>query len=222
MAKNKATKKSTKKTTKKNAIKKVVKSEDKNPTTTKTVTKKGEDKIKKVEKNIEKTAREMKKPEGVVVKSSLAQAALNKGPKDKKPAENGKSTAKEDPKPTSPQEIVKPTVSETPAKPKKEKKMTGLDAAALILKQEGKAMNTTEIMAVIKKDSLWETNGATPSATIYSSIIREIKTNRQGSKARFKRDAVQKGKFIPCVRMVRGTQRPTKPLCAILSGLAYR
>ena len=108
---------------------------------------------------------------GPVVKSALAKEALKKSGNTKK---DGASKKPDD---------------------KVAKKMSGLDAAYLVLQREAKALNTTEIMALIKKDNLWETKGLTPAATLYSAIIREISTNRRGSKSRFKRSEV-KGKFV--------------------------
>jgi len=46
-------------------------------------------------------------------------------------------------------------------------------------------MTTTEVMAQIEAKGLWTTKGATPKATIYAAIIREIAA--KGRASRFKK-----------------------------------
>jgi hypothetical protein len=67
----------------------------------------------------------------------------------------------------------------------KRKSTSGLDAAAMVLKGEGKPMRCTEMVERMLAKKLWATAGKTPAATIYSAIIREIQT--KGSKARFRK-----------------------------------
>ena len=77
------------------------------------------------------------------------------------------------------------------SKPGKRAGMSGLDAAAKVLADNGKPMTTHEIAEVAIKRGLWSTNGKTPHATLYSAIIREIAT--RGSTARFRK--TERGHF---------------------------
>ncbi len=73
----------------------------------------------------------------------------------------------------------------------KKKRASGLDAAAKVLAEAGKPMNTKEMVEQMLAKGLWKTNGKTPAATIYAAIIREIAT--KGDQARFRK--VGRGKF---------------------------
>jgi hypothetical protein len=84
-----------------------------------------------------------------------------------------------------------------PAKPKKDKKESGpkklsaLDAAAQVLQAAGKPMTCPEMIEQMSREGLWSSpNGATPAATLYSAILRELK---KGDRARFVK--AQRGKF---------------------------
>ncbi len=77
-----------------------------------------------------------------------------------------------------------------PADPAKAK-LSGLDAAAQILREAGEPLDTPEMIKRILERGLWSTNGKTPAATIYAAIIREIRT--KGSEARFRK--VARGRF---------------------------
>lgn len=77
------------------------------------------------------------------------------------------------------------------SKPGKRTGLSGLDAAAKVLADNGKPMTTHEITEVAIKRGLWTTNGKTPHATLYSAIIREIAT--RGSTARFRK--TERGRF---------------------------
>ena len=70
-------------------------------------------------------------------------------------------------------------------------RMSGLDAAARILAESKKALNCKELVAEAFKKNLWKSEGATPEATIYAAIIREIAS--KGSDARFKK--TERGRF---------------------------
>jgi len=75
---------------------------------------------------------------------------------------------------------------------KEPKKMSCLDAAAKVLSDAGTAMTTGEMIEAMAKKKLWSSpNGQTPSATLYSAILRELKT--KGKDARFKK--TERGKF---------------------------
>ena len=72
------------------------------------------------------------------------------------------------------------------AKPEpKERKPGILTIAANILKSAKKPMTTKEIVEQALAKGLWETKGKTPSATLYSAILREVLN--KGDKARFAR-----------------------------------
>ena len=73
----------------------------------------------------------------------------------------------------------------------KAKKPSGLDAAARVLAESKKPMTCRQIVEVAFQKGYWRSGGATPWATIYSAIIREI-ANR-GKDSRFKK--VDRGRF---------------------------
>lgn len=62
-------------------------------------------------------------------------------------------------------------------------KLSGLDAAAKILVEAKKPLNCKVIVAEAFKRNLWKSEGATPEATIYAAIIREIAA--KGGDSRF-------------------------------------
>ncbi|MBI1373718.1 MAG: hypothetical protein GC159_13410 [Phycisphaera sp.] len=70
-------------------------------------------------------------------------------------------------------------------KPKKQKKASGLDAAAQVLKDAKQPMRCKDIVETMLAKKLWKTDGKTPHATIYAAILREIQT--KGADARFKK-----------------------------------
>jgi len=73
----------------------------------------------------------------------------------------------------------------------KAKKPSGLDAAAKVLADANEPMNCKAIVERMLAEGLWQTSGRTPSATIYSAIIREIRD--KGEASRFAK--VERGKF---------------------------
>ena len=84
-----------------------------------------------------------------------------------------------------PRQESKPTPTPAVPKPTKTKKVSGLDAAAQVLKDAGEPMGCKVIVQTMLDKGMWSTGGATPHATIYAAILREIKT--KGSEARFKK-----------------------------------
>jgi hypothetical protein len=85
------------------------------------------------------------------------------------------------------------TTSKAKAKTKETpKKLSCLDAAAQVLKAEGTAMNTSGMIAAVFERKLWHTDAPTPAATLYSAILRELKT--KGKDARFKK--TERGQFV--------------------------
>ena len=109
------------------------------------------------------------------------------------------------PAPESPAGQAAPAASdppaEIPAQPKrqrqapaapKEKKVSALDAAAKVLAEEGKPMSCQELVGVMAARGYWTSpGGQTPSATLYSAILRELAT--KGGTARFAK--VGRGRF---------------------------
>ena len=81
------------------------------------------------------------------------------------------------------------------AKPKAQadpKKLSALDAAAKVLGEAGQPMNCQEMIQTMAAKGYWTSpGGKTPSATLYSGILRELKT--KGKEARFQK--TERGKF---------------------------
>ena len=85
--------------------------------------------------------------------------------------------------------------AKTPAKAKapkakapkenKPKKMSCLDAAAQVLKAKGEPMQARAMIEAMAQKKLWSSDAATPHATLYAAIIREIAA--KGKDARFKK-----------------------------------
>ncbi len=74
----------------------------------------------------------------------------------------------------------------------KEKRMSGLDAAAKVLEEAGQPMSAKEMIEAAESKGYWKSpGGKTPHATVYSAIIREIAA--KGSEARFRK--ADRGKF---------------------------
>jgi len=82
-----------------------------------------------------------------------------------------------------------PAAESKPAKAKKvkepkAKKVSAIDAAAQVLAASSEPMNCMALVEAMATQGLWESpGGATPHATLYSSIIREIAT--KGAESRF-------------------------------------
>lgn len=75
---------------------------------------------------------------------------------------------------------------------KKPKVMSGLDAAAKVLEEAGEPMGVKQIVETAEAKGYWKSpGGKTPSATVYSAIIREIRT--RGQDARFRK--AERGRF---------------------------
>jgi hypothetical protein len=74
---------------------------------------------------------------------------------------------------------------------RKDGKMSGLDAAAKVLADAGQPLNAKEILERIQAAGFWKTNGKTPQATLYASIIREIAA--KGKDSRFSK--TERGRF---------------------------
>ena len=81
--------------------------------------------------------------------------------------------------------VAKGTKAPQEPKPAKEKKISGLDAAFQVLSHTGEPMRCKDMVDKMLSTRLWNTGGKTPSATIYSAILREITT--KGAESRFKK-----------------------------------
>ena len=71
------------------------------------------------------------------------------------------------------------------------KKPSLLDLAAEVLAEADEPMNTKAIVEKVLATGRWQTKGATPAATLYSALIREIAKKKDDS--RFMK--VERGKF---------------------------
>lgn len=86
---------------------------------------------------------------------------------------------------------TKPKRARTPKEPK-EKRMSGLDAAAKVLQERAEPMSAKEMIEAAETKGYWKSpGGKTPHATLYSAIIREIKL--KGAEARFRK--TDRGRF---------------------------
>jgi len=75
----------------------------------------------------------------------------------------------------------------------KDGKLTCIDAAAKVLGEKKSPMNTKQMIEAMAAKNYWSSpNGQTPAATLYSAILREIKT--KGKEARFKKS--DRGQFV--------------------------
>jgi hypothetical protein len=81
----------------------------------------------------------------------------------------------------------RPTASAPPSA-----KLSTLDAAAKVLGETGRPMTCAELIAAMAAQGYWSSpKGRTPAGTLYSAVLRELKT--KGDKARFRK--TERGKF---------------------------
>jgi hypothetical protein len=52
--------------------------------------------------------------------------------------------------------------------------MSGLDAAAQVLRDKGEAMTCKAIVEEMLAKGLWKTQGKTPASTLYAALTKEI------------------------------------------------
>ena len=97
------------------------------------------------------------------------------------------------PKATTPkQAAVTETAPAKAAAKTKTKKLSALDAAAKVLAETGQAMTCAVLIEAMAAKGYWTSpGGKTPSATLYSAILKELKT--KGANARFKK--TDRGQF---------------------------
>jgi hypothetical protein len=78
----------------------------------------------------------------------------------------------------------KPAKAKRAPKPAGEKRLSALDAAAKVVEETGRAMNTRQLIEAMAERGYWTSpGGKTPWATLYSAIAREIVND--GDAARF-------------------------------------
>jgi hypothetical protein len=91
--------------------------------------------------------------------------------------------------------ITEPRASEAKAKPveiAEPKKLSAINAAARVLEEAGTPLNAKEMIDAMATKGYWTSpGGATPHATLYAAIAREIKL--KGDKSRFAK--AERGKF---------------------------
>ena len=72
------------------------------------------------------------------------------------------------------------------------KRLSALDAAAKVLAETGQPMRCTELIAAMAAKGYWTSpGGKTPASTLYSALLRELKTKKD--QARFRK--TERGKF---------------------------
>jgi hypothetical protein len=72
------------------------------------------------------------------------------------------------------------------------KKLSALDAAAKVLAETGQPMSCKEMIEAMAQKGYWSSpGGKTPSATLYSGILKEIST--KGKESRFQK--TDRGRF---------------------------
>ena len=104
--------------------------------------------------------------------------------------EDGDCAQCREPKPAKPEGKPKRARQKKEPKPKR---MSGLDAAAKVLEESSEPMNVKQIVEVAESKGYWKSpGGKTPWATVYSAIIREVKT--RGQDARFRK--AERGRFV--------------------------
>jgi hypothetical protein len=85
-----------------------------------------------------------------------------------------------------------PDLAKTKGKKVKAKKTSALDAAVRVLEEAGRPMTCPEMIEQMAAEGYWTSpGGATPTATLYSAILREI--TAKGKEARFVK--TERGKF---------------------------
>ena len=107
----------------------------------------------------------------------------------KAPKAQKEPKAKAAPAVETPEQVPEQPVAsaEAPAAKKEKKqredgKLSGLDAAAQILKEAGEPMRCKDIVEKMLAKGLWTTNGKTPASTLYSAMLREIDTKPGASR----------------------------------------
>ncbi len=126
--------------------------------------------------------------------------AAKEGKAARKPAESQQQTGEAPRSESTRDEAAKPDASQAKKRTHKDKdakpkRTSALDAAAEVLKAEGKPMTCKAMIAAMAERGLWTSpNGKTPQATLYSAILREIrKAVETGTVSRFRK--TDRGQF---------------------------
>jgi len=110
-------------------------------------------------------------------------------PKTTKKAPATKAAAKVA-KPAAPAKVETPAKTPKPAKP--DGKLSQLDAAIKVLAEAGTPMTTKAMIEAMATKGYWTSpGGATPWATLYSALLRELQ--KKGAESRFTK--VDRGQF---------------------------
>ena len=118
------------------------------------------------------------------------------------PAAESSQTTTEEPKRDTAQPVATGSEAEEPAEEPVEetsqaaaqgKKMSLIEAAIMVMRDLGEPMNTKRMVALVAERGLWQPSrgGKTPAATLYSSILREMRD--KGDSSRFEKK--ERGKF---------------------------
>jgi len=112
------------------------------------------------------------------------EGGMEHGPYDsKKEATDAKAALASGATPAPAAGEMKPAKTKKVKEPKA-KKVSAIDAAAQVLAASKEPMNCMALVEAMATQGLWESpGGKTPSATLYSAIIREIAT--KGGESRF-------------------------------------
>ena len=84
-----------------------------------------------------------------------------------------------------------PKAPKAAKEPMPDKSMSCLDAAAAVLRTHGEPMGCKAMIDAMHRQKLWSSEAPTPSATLYSAILREI--TKKGAASRFKK--TERGQF---------------------------
>ena len=149
----------------------------------------------------ESRAQPPRKPEpplkGRTLTKAEYEARVKKASKRKLPSERLAAVPPTTPDVDAKAEAAAPAAPTAAPKPKATKdaptarKPGGLDAAAQVLAQAKEPLSCKDLVERMLAQGLWQTNGKTPAATIYSAILREIMT--RGDAARFRK--ADRGRF---------------------------
>lgn len=112
--------------------------------------------------------------------------------KTKTTAKKATKTAKPVATKTTPKaKTTKPAAKAKTAKAEPAKKMSQVGAALAVLAKAGEPMNCKAMVEAMAKQGLWTSpGGATPDATLYAAILRDLK---KGKDARFAK--IDRGQF---------------------------
>ena len=110
-----------------------------------------------------------------------------------KPVKVKKGKAKDQaPTSTAPTDAATTPAAKKPKPAKADGKLSAIDAAAKVLSEANEPLNAKQMIEAMATKGLWTSpGGATPWATLYSAILREIQV--KGAESRFTK--TERGKF---------------------------